>query len=217
MAKRCPFCQKEMPDEANFCLNCFSALGTEASPESCGAKNGNHDEKPTHKHTKKHISKPKAENALPLVNKKARRKIFAAAVLVCTFLLCGILAVLTRKQIRTAALGEPETMAVLVTDENGEAVTDENGDNVYEYVEVPQEEKGFSESFSAVLRITKTTPKAPTIHTPKTAAKAKRCRTKPRTPFIRPEIRVREPSAAIRGAAKPKRTLQIILRRHRRG
>lgn len=63
MAKRCPFCQKEMPDEANFCLNCFSALGTEASPESCGAKNGNHDEKPTHKHTKKHISKPKAENA----------------------------------------------------------------------------------------------------------------------------------------------------------
>ena len=43
---------------------------------------------------------------------------------------------------RTAALGEPETMAVLVTDENGEAVTDENGDNVYEYVEVPQEEKG---------------------------------------------------------------------------
>lgn len=67
----------------------------------------------------KHISKPKAENALPLVNKKARRKIFAAAVLVCTFLLCGILAVLTRKQIRTAALGEPETMAVLVTDENG--------------------------------------------------------------------------------------------------
>ena len=62
MAKRCPFCQKEMPDEANFCLNCFSALGTEASPESCGAKNGNHDEKPTHKHTKKHISKPKAKN-----------------------------------------------------------------------------------------------------------------------------------------------------------
>lgn len=141
MAKRCPFCQKEMPDEANFCLNCFSALGTEASPESCGAKNGNHDEKPTHKHTKKHISKPKAENALPLVNKKARRKIFAAAILACTFLLCGILAGLTRKQIRTAALGEPETMAVLVTDENGEAVTDENGDNVYEYVEVPQEEK----------------------------------------------------------------------------
>lgn len=143
MAKRCPFCQKEMPDEANFCLNCFSALGTEASPESCGAKNGNHDKKPTHKHTKKHISKPKAENALPLGNKKARRKIFTAAVLACTFLLCGILAGLTRKQIRTAALGEPETMAVLVTDENGEAVTDENGDNVYEYVEVPQEEKGF--------------------------------------------------------------------------
>lgn len=143
MAKRCPFCQKEMPDEANFCLNCFSALGTEASPESCGAKNGNHDEKPTHKHTRKHISKPKAENALPLVNKKARRKIFTAAILACTFLLCGILAGLTRKQIRTAALGEPETMAVLVTDENGEAVTDENGDNVYEYVEVPQEEKGF--------------------------------------------------------------------------
>lgn len=77
--------------------------------------------------------------------------------------------------------------------------------------------KAFSESFSAVLRITKTTPKAPTIHTPKTAAKAKRCRTKPRAPFIRPEIRVREPSAAMRGAAKPKRTLQIILRRHRRG
>lgn len=74
MAKRCPFCQKEMPDEANFCLNCFSALGTEASPESCGAKNGNHDEKPTHKHTKKHISKPKAENALPLVNKKRGEK-----------------------------------------------------------------------------------------------------------------------------------------------
>lgn len=74
MAKRCPFCQKEMPDEANFCLNCFSALGTEASPESCGAKNGNHDEKPTHKHTKKHISKPKAENALPLVNKKSAAK-----------------------------------------------------------------------------------------------------------------------------------------------
>lgn len=45
MAKRCPFCQKEMPDEANFCLNCFSALGTEASLESYGAKNGNHDEK----------------------------------------------------------------------------------------------------------------------------------------------------------------------------
>lgn len=143
MAKRCPFCQKEMPDEANFCLNCFSALGTEASPESCGAKNGNHDEKPTHKHTKKHMSKPKAENALPLVNKKARRKIFTAVILACTFLLCGILARLTRKQIRTAASGEPETMAVLVTDENGEAVTDENGDNVYEYVEVPQEEKGF--------------------------------------------------------------------------
>ena len=143
MAKRCPFCQKEMPDEANFCLNCFSALGTEASPESCGTKNGNHDGKPTHKHTKKHISKPKAENALPFVNKKARRKIFTAAILACTFLLCGILAGLTRKQIRTAALGEPETMAVLVTDENGEAVTDENGDNVYEYVEVPLEEKGF--------------------------------------------------------------------------
>lgn len=61
-------------------------------------------------------------------------------------------------------------MAVLVTDENGEAVTDENGDNVYEYVEVPQEEKAFSESFSVALRITKTTPKAPAIHTPKTAA-----------------------------------------------
>ena len=143
MAKKCPFCQKEMPDEANFCLNCFSALGTEASPESCGTKNSNRDEKPTHKHTKKHISKPKAENALPLVNKKARQKIFTAAVLVCTFLLCGIIAGLTRKQIRTTLSGEPETMAVLVTDENGEAVTDENGDNVYEYVEVPQEETGF--------------------------------------------------------------------------
>ena len=40
---------------------------------------------------------------------------------------------------------------------------------------------------------------------------------KAEAPFIRPEIRFREPSEAIRGAAKPKRTLQIILRRHRRG
>ena len=116
MAKRCPFCQKDMPDEANFCLNCFSALGTEASPESCGAKNGNHDEKPTHKHTRKHISKPKAENALPLVNKKARRKIFAAAILACTSLLCGIPAGLRRRQIRTAALSEPETMTLIDPD-----------------------------------------------------------------------------------------------------
>ena len=143
MAKKCPFCQKEMPDEANFCLNCFSALGTKASPESRGAKKGNHDEKPSHKHTKKHISKSKVKNALPTGRKKARRKAFTAAVLVCTFLLCGIIAGLTRKQIRTALSGEPETMAVLVTDESGEAVTDEKGDNVYEYVEVPQEETGF--------------------------------------------------------------------------
>lgn len=74
MAKRCPFCQKEMPDEANFCLNCFSALGTEASPESCGAKNGNHDGKPTHKHTKKHISKPKAEMLYRSSTKKRGEK-----------------------------------------------------------------------------------------------------------------------------------------------
>lgn len=101
--------------------------------------------------------------------------------------------------------------------ENGEAVTDENGDNVYEYVEVPQEEKGFFGKLFGSFTHNKDDAEGTDNTYAENGSQGEAVQDKAEDSVYSTGNTVREPSAAIRGAAKPKRTLQIILRRHRRG
>lgn len=136
MDKKCPHCGAPMPQEADFCLKCFSTQPKPASPAATGGKVPRkarvHSEKNTNRYKK----------AFLIWRTKRARILACTAMFVLTVGIC-FLAVQTanRNTVPTAI----QTTQVPVTKENGEFVTDTAGEIVTETVEITTEAQGFLE------------------------------------------------------------------------
>lgn len=116
--KKCPFCNADLPDEAMFCLKCFSPLETTEDVS---------DEK---------------EKPLFILN---RKNLFGKISLILSVIIIIASCNLTIYSHKNKA---PEhkvigTSLVPVTEENGETVTDNSGDPILEVTEIATKEKSF--------------------------------------------------------------------------
>lgn len=126
MDRICPNCGKELPEEASFCLFCFTDI-TKSTP----AADVNKCDTPAEtQHAKK----------VKISKKTASRVGFAAAfffiALISVFAMKNAIADNSLKQQSDGTTVITETSAVAVTDEAGSAVTDEAGEQVFDIVTV---------------------------------------------------------------------------------
>ncbi|MGN0526704.1 MAG: zinc-ribbon domain-containing protein [Acutalibacteraceae bacterium] len=156
MERKCPNCGKELPEEASFCLYCFSDISfnkAEAHPIAVKAS--------------KKIPKPAP--ALITIKAKFNKRLLGRIGCVAAFLLImGICAIAMRSvNLNNSLKAEAdttiikETSTVAVTNEAGESVTDENGEQVFDIVEVTKiaqvtttEKQGF---FNKIFNLTSNT------------------------------------------------------------
>lgn len=132
MGKKCPNCGKELPEEAAFCLFCFTDIDNYKKSEICPV---------AVTATENSVSKLSFSSAL---KKKLNKKIFCRIGIAAAFLLIMGICIFSMKSINSsdtlkAETGTTiikETSTVAVTDKGGEAVTDEAGEQVFEVVEV---------------------------------------------------------------------------------
>ncbi len=126
MERKCPKCGKKLPEEASFCLFCFTDIEdykkTGKSPVAC--------EKPSRR----------AGFFWGKINKKAL--CYASIVFVFLVAMCGCVLVMKSMNLSDKPEAEnqltvvEETSSVAVTDNSGEAVTNEEGEQVFEIIEV---------------------------------------------------------------------------------
>ncbi len=132
MEKKCPNCGKELPDEAAFCLFCFTDINNYKKSEVCPVA-----DVATEKKSKK-------TPVLVAFKAKLNKKLFCRIGIAAAFLLIMGICIFAMKSMNSGDNLKPEnnttiikeTSTVAVTDKGGEAVTDEAGEQVFEVVEV---------------------------------------------------------------------------------
>ncbi len=131
MERKCPNCGKALPEEAAFCLFCFTDIESfkksEVRPVAATGRNGS------------------CFNAFFGIFKvKLTKKFFCRIGICAAFLLVMGICIFAMKTINspnalkadTGTTILKDTSAVAVTKDNGEAVTDSNGEQVFNVVEV---------------------------------------------------------------------------------
>ena len=136
MDKKCPHCGAPMPQEADFCLKCFSA---QTKPESSAATSGK-TPRTARAHSEKNARLYK--KAILFWRTKRARILACTAMFVLTVGICFLAVQTANRNTVPAVL---QTTQVPVTKESGEFVTDINGEVVTETVEITTEEQGFFE------------------------------------------------------------------------
>ncbi|MBS7359256.1 MAG: zinc ribbon domain-containing protein [Oscillospiraceae bacterium] len=131
MERKCPNCGKKLPEEASFCLYCFSDINDFKKTEVPIAVKSN-----------KKIPKPTP--ALITLKTKFNKRLLRRIGYVAAFLLIMGICVFAMRSVNLNSSLKAEadttiikeTSAVAVTNEAGESVTDENGEQVFDIVEV---------------------------------------------------------------------------------
>ncbi len=132
MEKKCPNCGKELPEEAAFCLFCFTDINNYKKSEVCPVV------------AKASENWVKKASVLVDFKTKLNKKLFCRIGVAATFLLIMGICILAMKSTYSEENLKPEnnitiikeTSTVAVTDKGGEAVTDDAGEQVFEVVEV---------------------------------------------------------------------------------
>lgn len=132
LEKKCPNCGKELPEEASFCLFCFTDINNYKKSEVCPAVVA--------------TTENEVKKAPFIVTFKAKlnKKLFCRIGVAAAFLLIMGICIFAMKSMNSGDNLKPEsnttiikeTSTVAVTDKGGEAVTDEAGEQVFEIVEV---------------------------------------------------------------------------------
>lgn len=132
MERKCPNCGKGLPEEATFCLYCFTDLN------DCGKDEVSPVAAKANKKT------PKPTPALITLKTKFNKRFLRRIGCVAAFLLIMGICILAMRSVNlnnslkaeadTTIIKETSTVAV--TNEAGESVTDENGEQVFDVVEV---------------------------------------------------------------------------------
>ena len=136
MEKKCIHCGAPLPQEADFCLKCFSPQTKPTTPAAVS------DQAPKKTHTHR-IQKWKNAPKAFLFWRTKRTRILACAAML--FVTCGICFLAVQATNRNTAPAVLQTTQVPVTQENGEFVTDAAGEIVTETVEITTEAQGFFE------------------------------------------------------------------------
>lgn len=113
MKKNCPNCNKQLPEEATFCLYCYTNLSDTES------------------------------GAVAVPKKTFNKKILSRILIVVAFLvIIGVSVIALKHSVSQPALTPADTTVITekqtvpVTDASGEAVTDENGEQVFDTITV---------------------------------------------------------------------------------
>lgn len=113
MKKSCPNCNKQLPEEATFCLYCYTNLSDTES------------------------------GAVAVPKKTFNKKILSRILIVVAFLvIIGVSVIALKHSVSQPALTPADTTVITekqtvpVTDASGEAVTDENGEQVFDTITV---------------------------------------------------------------------------------
>lgn len=132
LEKKCPNCGKELPEEASFCLYCFTDIDNYKKSEV----------RPVAVVSTKNSAKK--ATVFCAFKSKFNKKLFCRIGLVAAFLLIMGICIFAMKSMNSGDNLKPEndttiikeTSTVAVTDKGGEAVTDEAGEQVFDVVEV---------------------------------------------------------------------------------
>lgn len=132
MERKCPSCGKELPEEAAFCLFCFTDIDNYKKSEVCPVA------VEATKNTEKKTS------FLVVFKSKFNKKLFCRIGIVAAFFLIMGICIFSIKSMNSGDNLKPEndttiikeTSTIAVTDKGGEAVTDEEGEQVFDVVEV---------------------------------------------------------------------------------
>lgn len=132
MENKCPNCGKVLPEEAAFCLYCFTDIQSFKKSET---------------HPVTVVADEKSTKKIPVLvglKSKFNKKLFCRIGVVAAFLLIMGICIFAMRNINsgdslkttegTTIINETSTVAV--TDSSGEAVTDESGEQVFDIVEV---------------------------------------------------------------------------------
>lgn len=130
MSRICPNCKSEIPEEAHFCLKCFSSVD-ETGPVS----------KPVNKKAELKKDKSKKKNRIiPIIKSKQFKA--ASACILGVFLLCFGSVMLKKWNNTIVPVAADEITMITVTEENGEAVTTESGEVVTQAVVAVTDKNG---------------------------------------------------------------------------
>ncbi len=127
MKKNCPNCNKQLPEEATFCLYCYTNLSDVEN------------------------------SSVVVPKKKVNKKILSRILIIAAFLtIIGVSVIALKHSVSKPALTPADTTVITekqtvpVTDASGEAVTNENGEQVFDTITVTKtetitttEKKGF--------------------------------------------------------------------------
>lgn len=132
LERKCPNCGKELPEEAAFCLFCFTDINNYKKSEVCPAVVATTE------------NEVKKAPFIVAFKAKLNKKLFCRIGVAAAFLLLMGVCIFAMKSMNSGDNLKPEndtkiikeTSTVAVTDKGGEAVTDEAGEQVFEIVEV---------------------------------------------------------------------------------
>lgn len=132
LEKKCPNCGKGLPEEASFCLFCFTDIDNYKKSEVCPVAVA-----PVKKATEK-------ATVFVALKSKFNKKLFCRISLVAAFLLIMGTSISVMRSINSANNLKTErdttiieeTSTVAITDNSGETVTNEAGEQIFDVVEV---------------------------------------------------------------------------------
>lgn len=143
--KKCPHCGKEIPDEAFFCLYCFTKTTEPKAPDRFPSAED-----------KSHISKRSASHKGK--NPDIKKQGFIITVAAAALISIAACSRLYRNISVPKDTNTPITEMVAVTEESGEVVTDPSGNTVYEIVEVSTKKPSLFDKALDALGLSKTDP-----------------------------------------------------------
>ncbi len=132
MERKCPNCGKELPEEAAFCLFCFTDINNYKKSEVCPAVVATTE------------NEVKKAPFIVAFKAKFNKKLFCRIGVAAAFLLIMGICIFAMKSMNSGDNLKPEnnttiikeTVTVAVTDKGGEAVTDDAGEQVFDIIEV---------------------------------------------------------------------------------
>lgn len=136
MSKKCINCNNDIPDEASFCLKCFTVVDSIGTLAEKDAVNSLHKQKGNNS----------KNSSVSHIHAKKQKAAIIGAIMIFVFSI-GISAISNEiansNEIKSSIADEKQTTLVAVTQPDGTAVTDINGENVYEIVEVSTKKQDF--------------------------------------------------------------------------
>lgn len=130
--KKCPHCGAQMPEEASFCLSCFSEINTNLQANMTF---DNAEKLPVFLQIK-----TKLEELFKRITSSKKTLAFAIAlfIILIVFVVFLILALIPADAVSDVPA---QTTLIAVTDKNGEPVTNSKGEQVFEVKEVTTKKK----------------------------------------------------------------------------